>query len=213
MQSISGSVGTRRAAGWLLAAAMALPAIAAAVDFPLTGTISVGGQSGTLPDGGVFAGSAYDPATGAIASGAFSFPQTTISRDVSGATVTVTYRLSQIDTSNGQVAADGVAALSAASMKLAVVSATYAGFPVPVTPCEFQPIVIEFAGTADAGGLDLADGQFEVPPAPAGNCGAFRDQINNALAGSSNSIAVRMAGDFTPPADQDTIFVDGFEAP
>lgn len=214
MRSVSRRTGAGKVAvAMCVAASIGLPGVAAAVDFPVSGTITVDGQSGTLPEGGAFAGSGYDPASGSIASGAFAFPVTIVSREVSGGTVAVTYQLSQVDTSSGQVASDGVAALSVASMKLAVLSATYNGFPIPVAPCEFQPILIELAGTGDSDGLALADSQFDIPPAPVGNCGAFRDQINGAFAGSDNAIIVQMAGDFTPPSDQDTIFVDGFDTP
>lgn len=195
------------AASLVAALALAAPVVGFAADFPVSGTIVVNGQQGALPDGGAFAGSGYDTATGAIAAGRFTFPVSTAS---SGA-VTVRYQLSQANTSAGQVAADGVAALETASLKLAVLSATYSGVPVSLGTCEFQPILVELAGTGAAGGLDLADAQFDIPPAPPGNCGAFRDQINAAFAGGDNGITVHLDGDFTPPVGDDTIFRSGFD--
>lgn len=182
-------------------------AVAGATDFPISGTIVVNGQEGALPDGGAFAGSGYDAKTGAIAAGHFAFPTSTVSSGV----VTVKYQLSQSGTSAGAVAADGIAALEPASLKLTVLSASYSGVPVPLGTCEFQPIAIELAGTAAAGGLDLADAQFDIPPAPVGNCGAFRDPINSALSGSDNAISIHLGGDFMPPAGDDGIFGDGFD--
>lgn len=195
------------AARLVAAALLATPVAGFAADFAVSGTIVVNGQQGALPDGGAFAGSAYDAATGAIAAGRFTFPASTASNGA----VTVRYQLSQTDTSAGQVAADGVAVLEAASLKLAVLSATYSGVPVPLGTCEFQPILLELAGSGVESGLDLADAQFDIPPAPAGNCGAFRDQINAAFAGSDNGISVHLDGDFAPPAGDDTIFRSGFD--
>lgn len=206
-----GSSMRQRAAGAanLVAAAalLAAPVVGFAADFAVSGTIVVNGQQGALPDGGAFAGSAYDAATGAIAAGRFTFPASTASNGA----VTVRYQLSQTGTSAGQVAADGVAALETASLKLAVLSATYSGVPVSLGTCEFQPILVELAGSGAQSGLDLADAQFDIPRAPVGNCGAFREQINAAFAGSDNGIEVHLDGDFTPPATDDTVFRSGFD--
>lgn len=189
---------------------LALPHTAMAFDFPVTGTATIAGSAGDLPPNSHFAGSGYDSATGAIASGRFVFPQTTsVSSD---GTLRVTWQMSQANTSSGQVASDGVAALTDASFKLTVISASYGGFPLSLGTCVFQPITVGLSGTASASGLVLADEQFDIPPAPPGNCGSFRDQINDAFAGSNNRIDLHLDGDFTPPGDGDRIFDNGFEA-
>jgi hypothetical protein len=185
-------------------------ATAGATDFPVTGTITINGNAGTLPTGGTFAGSAYDVTTGDIASGAFTFPVATLSFDTTFGPATATYQFSQTGTSTGQVANDGVAALTNASMKLQVLSATVNSVPLGIGTCVFQPIVLSLAGTGSAAGLDLADPAFTIPPAPAGDCGSFASQINDAVAGSNNSTQLLLAGNFTPPPD-DVIFVDGFD--
>lgn len=193
----------------LVAAAAAAPQVSGAVDFPVTGTVSFNGNSGSLPAGAVFGPSSYDASTGAIASGRFTFPQSTATFNVGGlGTVTVTYLLSQADTSDGQVASDGVAALAPVAAKLEVLAVS---LPLTVTPCAFSPINLDLAGTASAGGLDLADDGFTIPPAPAGNCGTFASQINAAIAGSNNSMQLHLDGDFTPPANVDLIFENGFD--
>lgn len=203
-------LGGRRTA---FALAMSWPALAAAVDFPVAGSAVIGGNLGGLPAGGLFAGSAYDAATGAIAAGTFAFPVTTSTTTAQGTTIVVTWQLGQVDTSAGQVASDGVAALSTASMKLAVLSATAGGFPLPLGPCEFQPILLDLAGSGSATGLVLSDEQFDIPPAAIGQCGSLRDQINGAFAGGDNRIDLLVSGDFTPPAGDDAVFADGFELP
>lgn len=191
-----------------LALLLMLPQATLAADFVVTGIATMNGNAGALPANSFFAGSAYDGATGAIASGSFTFPQTTSSN---GSTV-VTWRMEQTNTSSGQVASDGVAALTDASFKLTVLSASLGGFPIPLGTCVFQPITIGLSGTVVQGGLDLADEQFDIHETPPGNCGSVRDQINATFAGSNNRIDLHLAGDFTPPGANDRIFVDGFEA-
>lgn len=199
----------------ILFAALVLAAgSAAAADFPVSGTIIVNGNAGALPDGGLFEGSGYDASTGDIDAGVFTFPQTTTSFVVQGiGTVIVTYQLSQTNSSSGLVASDGVAALNTATMKLQVISARVGVIPIGVGTCIFQPIEWSLSGVASSGGLDLDHTGFTIPPVGASDCGNYGSQINDGIAGSNNSIAMRVAGDFTPPTDgNDTIFENGFDA-
>jgi hypothetical protein len=193
-------------AGTLLATGLVF-----AADFPVTGTLSVNGNAGDLPDGGTFGDATYDTSIGALSPGAFSFPQTTTSFPSDLGPVAVTYQLSQTNTSTGLVAADGSAALTNASLKLNVTHVTISGIPISVGTCVFQPIDIALAGTGSATGLDLAETGFTIPEVAPSACGGYGDQINQAIAGTNNAIEVVMAGDFTPPGDSDTIFADGFE--
>jgi hypothetical protein len=191
-----------------------LPA-AQASNFAVTGTISVNGTPGALPSGGTFGNSTYDTATGAISSGKFTFPQssTTFHSDTLGADVTVTYQLTQTNTSSGQVATDGVAALTGSTLQLQIVSALIAGvIPIGVGTCIFQPIPVDLAGTGSAGGLDLSDSSFTIPTVGPTDCGGYGDQINTGVAGSNNSMEIHIAGNFTPPPEDDTIFENGFDA-
>jgi hypothetical protein len=201
---------------WLVLAACA-PCVAGAVDFPVSGTIVVNANPpAALPDGGSFAGSGYDAASGAIASGRFVFPQstTTFHSDALGADVTITYQLSQTNTSSGQVASDGVAALTAVAMKLQILAASVGVIPIGVGTCIFQPIDIGLSGVGAAAGLDLTDPGFTIPPVGPTDCGSFGSQINSGIAGSDNSLQTHFGGNFTPPpAQSDTIFSDGFDPP
>jgi hypothetical protein len=200
-------------ASFALALLCALP-IAHATNFAVTGTISVNGNPGTLPSGGTFGDSTYNATTGALSAGKFTFPQatTTFHSDSLGVDVTVNYQLSQTNTSTGQVASDGVAALTQATLKLQIVSAFAAGVvPIPVGTCIFQPIDIDLAGTGSAVGLDLSDASFTIPTVASTDCGGNGDQINAGVAGSNNSMQVHIAGNFTPPPEDDTIFVNGFD--
>jgi hypothetical protein len=96
---------------------------------------------------------------------------------------------------------------------LLVVSALIAGvFPIGVGTCVFQPITIDIAGTVSAAGLDLSDPAFTIPTVGSTDCGGYGDQINTGVAGSNNSMQVHLAGDFTPPPEDDTIFRNGFDA-
>lgn len=206
---------TKRNIALGLALQMAALTAAHATNFDVTGTITINGNAGTLPTGGTFGNSIYDGATGALSSGKFTFPQSsaTFHVDSLGADVTVTYQLSQTNTSTGQVATDGVAALSQATLKLQVVSALIAGvIPIGVGTCVFQPITIDLAGTGSAAGLDLSDPAFTIPTVGSTDCGGYGDQINTGVAGSNNSMQVHLAGDFTPPPEDDTIFRNGFDA-
>lgn len=191
----------------------ALPA-AHATNFVVTGTISVNGNPGALPSGGTFGDSTYDTATGAISSGNFTFPpsSTTFHSDSLGADILVNYQLSQTNSSTGQVASDGVAALSVAHMKLQIVSAFAGGVvPIPLGTCVFQPIDFDLSGTGSAAGLDLSDAAFTIPGVAPTDCGGFGDQINTGVAGSNNSMDIHIDGDFTPPPEDDTIFKYGFD--
>jgi len=204
----------RRGIGSVALAAMVLVTqVAVAADFPVSGTLSVNGNAGDLPDGGAFGDSTYDASTGVLSEGAFSFPQTTTSFQTDLGTVVVTYQLSQTNTSTGLVAADGIAALTTASLKLNVTHVTVIGIPISVGTCVFQPIDIVLAGTASASGLDLSATGFTIPAVAPSDCGGNGDQINDAIAGTNNAIEVLLDGDFTPPAGNDTIFQDGFELP
>lgn len=193
----------------------AVPPVLAGIDYPVSGTITVNGTAGALPAGGVFAGSSYDAPTGAIAAGTFEFPVAVIEFDSGVGTIAATYELTQANASNGQVAVDGVAALTVASMRLRILSAQVVGpfpVPIPVGTCVFEPIEFELDGTASATGLDLSDAVFTIPEVDPGACAGNGEAINAGIAGSSNSIQVQVAGDFTPPGGvADLIFADGFD--
>lgn len=191
------------------AAALAFAAPAHATVFPVTGTITVNGSAGNLPNG-TFANPIYDPATGTLTAGVFAFPQSSTTINVNGfGDVTVTYQLSQTNTSTALVASDGTAAMTQVDAKIEIISTS---LPISVVPCRFGPIPLDLAGTASATGLDLEDRSFTVPPTT-DNCGGFKSQINSQLAGSNNSIAPHLDGDFTPPsADNDKIFINGFDS-
>jgi hypothetical protein len=191
----------------------AVPAALAGTDFPVSGSITVNGTAGPLPAGGEFVGSSYDGATGEIGAGAFVFPDATIDFPSPLGTITATYRLTQTNTSTGLVAGDGVAALTVASMRLQVLSAVIGGIvQIPIGTCVFEPIDFELDGTGTVVGLDLADATFTIPAVEASACGGNGEAINDGIAGSSNNIALQVAGDFTPPTEViDLIFADGFD--
>lgn len=200
-------------ASFALALLCALP-IAQATDFAVTGTITVNGNPGALPAGGTFGDSTYNATTGALSSGKFTFPQatTTFHSDSLGVDVTVTYQVSQTNTSTGQVATDGVAALTQAQLKLKAISAVVGFVPVSFgETCIFQPIDVDLAGTGAASGLDLADSGFAIPTVAPTDCNGYGTQVNNGLAGSNNSLQMHIAGNFAPPPEDDTIFVNGFD--
>lgn len=206
--------GGRNAVRTAMAALLVLATgVAAATDYPVSGSLTVNGNGAPLPGGGAFMGSGYDPASGAIAEGSFVFPQTTFSFDTPLGTAVATYVLDQTDTSSGAVWADATAALTPASFTLTVLSLTVGIFPVDVGTCVLGPIVIELAGTASADGLALGDDGFEIPALAGGACGGYGKVINTAIAGTNNQAALDLAGDFTPPADTDTIFASGFDSP
>ena len=204
----------RRSMFVLIAGCALASGAASATSFPVSGTISVNGNPGTLPSGGSFGpNSSYDAASGAIAAGRFMFPvaTTVFYSSVLGANVTVTYQLSQTNTSTGQVASDGIAALGAVTMKLQVLSATVGVVPIGVGTCIFQPIDLALAGSGAASGLDLADTGFAIPPVAPTDCGGWGSQINSGIAGSNNSLQTHWTGNFTPPTGNDLIFANGFD--
>jgi hypothetical protein len=213
MQAMKIRTAIRYASRSVLASALFVATTAMATDFPISGTLSANGNSGALPDGGTFAGSSYDATSGAIGTGAFTFPQGTISTSSPLGPIVVQYVLSQTNTSTGTVAADGVAALTTASISLLVVSVSTVFGPIDIGTCVLAPIDIELTGTASVTGADLTDTGFTIPEVASSDCGGYGDEINSAVAGSDTAIEVLMAGDFTPPGGDDTIFTNGFERP
>lgn len=158
-----------------------------------------------LPDG-TFLGSSYDPMTGAIGAGTFKFPQTT----VTNGSTSLTYQLSQTDTSIGQVDGTGAVLFSNAAFSVQLINGNYSGVPAVFGPsCVFEPIDIVLAGSASPTGLDLTDPSFAIPPTT-DDCNGWAGPMNGLVSTSSNSIHLQIDGDFTPP---DTIFMDGFEPP
>jgi len=192
-----------------IAAALTFVTPARATNFAVTGTITVNGNAGNLPSGGTFGDSTYDPATGALSVGKFTFPQSSTTINVTGfGDVVVTYQFTQTNTSTALVASDGTAAMTLVVARLSIVSTSPF---LPITPCGFSPIGLDLTGTGSAAGLDLEDRSFTVPPTTDA-CGGFANQINSQLATSDNSIAPHLDGDFTPPVvDNDKIFIDGFD--
>ncbi|MFI4953915.1 MAG: hypothetical protein ACHP7M_12310 [Burkholderiales bacterium] len=216
LQEVRGVERRVRQSMFILIAGCALASGAAsATSFPVSGTISVNGNPGTLPSGGSFGpNSSYDAASGAIAAGRFMFPvaTTTFHSDALGVDVTVTYQLSQTNTSTGQVAGDGVAALTQAQLKLKAISALVGFVPISFgETCIFQPIDLALAGSGAASGLDLADTGFTIPQVAPTDCGGWGSQINNGIAGTNNSLQTHWTGNFTPPTGNDLIFANGFD--
>lgn len=192
-------------------AALLVAGTAGAVDFPVSGTMTFNGNAGDIPDGSVFAGSSYDSGSGEIGTGNFVFPQSTVTFDSPLGTAVATYVLTQTNSSSGEVWSDATAALTPSSLMLTVVSVTVGGFPFPIGTCVLGPIELELAGTASSTGLSLSDDGFTIPEVAPTDCSNQGDTINSAIAGSNNQAALALAGDFTPPADNDTIFENGFD--
>ena len=204
-----------------LAAALALGALlcaaspsASATQYVATGTVDFGNGGDNLPAGVTFGDSSYNAGSGSLSAGRFVFPQATASNQTDYGELVVTYQLSQDNTSIGLVDGNGNAVLTTASLKLHIVSVTLSGLPISVgSNCEFEPVVWDaLAGTATSSGMDLTQVTFKVPEAASGSCGSFTDDLNNALAGNDNSVALHLAGAFAPPAVSDLIYLNGFES-
>jgi hypothetical protein len=187
---------------------------ARATDFPVSGSVTVNGQSGEIPAGAKFTSPGYDASSGILSAGTFTFPITTETTVEGGLTYVLRYQMIHLNTSHGLIAADGVAAISDARFKLKVISITVAGFPMSIGTCEIEPITVELTGVATENGLHLADDQFDIPEVPAGMCGLFRDNFNDVFPGSDNNMSLVLEGDFPlPAAIPDAIFRHGFERP
>ncbi len=193
----------------VLATSLALVATqAAATQYPISsGTVTIDGNTSPLPSGGTFGDSSYDAGTGYLSPGKFAFPQATVqSGDFS-----ITYQLVQTDTSAALVGSDGSVGFSTATMQLSIVSASYLGVPLSVSPCVFAPIAWDtLGGSASGSGMQISNGIFTVPPTT-DSCGGYQAQINGALTGNQNSIVMVIDGSFTPPALDDRIYMDGFD--
>ena len=175
----------------------------------MSGSITLNGNISSLS--GTFGPSAYDGNNGTISAGAFNFPQSTIQFSPGGdQQVTVIYQVVQTNTSSGQVASDGVAALTNATMKLHVLSAHTPAILWNVrSSCDFEPIDVVLGGTGATSGIDLDASGFTIPAVDASACGDHGSQLDAGLSGNQNSMKVHLEGDFTPPPDM--IFADGFD--
>lgn len=198
----SAGMGRRLAYCVCVAAAWAAPAWAD--DFGVTGEVSFNGHAAVIDDG-LFLGSSYAQASGALAPGAFKL----VGANVGDGTLALTVDIGQANTSGGAVAATGVAALADALLSLTVTSATYDGAPIVVgSDCVFAPVRVALAGYGRGGGLDLSASGFEVAALGGDACNGFANAIDAVLAGSDDAIALHVDGDFAPPG---TIFTAGFE--
>ncbi len=179
--------------------------------FPVTGSVTMNGNASAIPAGATFGPSSYDPETGELAPSTFVFPPSSTTITVPGfGTVTVNFQITQTNTSSALVEGDGVAAMSPVQLRIALVSTS---LPLPVTPCRFEPINLDLAGTGSGTDLELSDEQFTIPPTT-DSCGGFASQINAQIPGANNSASLTLVGDFTPPTEQPVdpeIFEDGFE--
>ena len=202
----------RRAAVWLAVVLVFAAGNAFAANFPVTGALTINGSPGALPSGGTFGDCVYNPATGALSAGKFTLPQGTVSFASQFGPIVVTYQLSQTNTSTGQVDSAGMATLTQAAMQLTILSAHLNSIPISVGTCVFEPIDLFLVGTGSVAGLDVTDPAFTIPAVAASDCGGYGAQINGAVAGSNNAIALHLAGDFSPPSDApDLVFEDSFE--
>ncbi|MBN8728066.1 MAG: hypothetical protein J0H15_10250 [Xanthomonadales bacterium] len=188
---------------------------AAAMQFPVSGTVTVNEVPATLPAGGSFGDSTYDASSGILSAGRFTLPPGSVTFDSPLGPVVATYQLGQSNTSTGEVDADGIAVLTPVAMRLEIVSAFLGGIiPIDVGQCVFEPITLYLVGTGAASGLDVSDPAFTIPPVAASACAGYGEQINAAVAGSSNAMDLHLQGDFTPPPDEDPglIFQNGFDS-
>lgn len=192
-------------------AAWAMPA--AAVDFPVTGVVTMNGHAATLPNGSVFAGSAYNPTTGIISAGKFVVPEGSETFATTFGEIDVTYDLEQTNTSSGLVASDGTAAFTTATFTFTITSMTFNGSPVDLGTCTYGPFDADLVGIASSTVLSAEDTNVSIAPVSgATDCGGptFQSVFNQFLAGTG-SVQLELAGNFTPPPDDDLIFKDGFD--
>jgi hypothetical protein len=180
-----------------------------AADFPLSGVFTFNGVDSALS--GTFGPSTYNASSGGITAGAFNVPSATL-QFASGADsqVTVHYQITQTNTSSGQVADDGVAVLTSATLMLHVIDAhTQAMLWSVGSTCDFGPFVLALAGTGAVSGLDLGANGFTIPAVSTSACGGHGDPLSSGIAGDQSRTQLLLAGDFTPPLDK--LFADGFD--
>lgn len=183
-----------------------------ATQYEVTGSVTINGaNSGDLPAGASFGDATYNPLNGDLSTGKFVFPQATVGFEYGGSTGTVTYQLTQTNTSQAFVGDDGLAFLSNANVSLRAISAALGVFLDLGTDCIFGPIRFNnLWGSRTANGLEFMQASFSVPPTT-GYCGGYKDQINEQVAGSDNSIALIIHGTFALPTHSDLLFMNGFE--
>lgn len=204
-----------------LVASIAIPLLAVgvsgsalAVTYPVTGLVTLNAESRPVPPGSVFTSSGYDSVTGELGVGQFHFPPDTVTEQSGLFTLEVTFQFVQLNQSGAMVLPSGSAMFDPVSLRINVISAEVNGSSVNLGPCSLGPIHLnELAGNGTPVELSTNDPQFSVPPVSPSACGGYGDEINDALAGGSNAITLKLLGDFSPPPDLDLIFVDGFELP
>lgn len=196
----------------LFMASLALATPAMATQFPVSGSVTLAGNTASLP-ASTFGNSSYNPSSGYLSSGKFTFPQASFTNSTFFGPLTVTYQLSQTNTASAMVGTLGDAAFTEVDLKLHIVSANFNGSVYDVgSTCDFVPIVLAtLGGNASSSVMTVSQSDLIVP-LTSDDCGGFKDQINNIITNSTgNSISLSLDGNFTPPDDNDIIFQDGFE--
>lgn len=161
-----------------------------------TGSITIGGVASPLPPGTVWAGGAYDAATGTIGPGHLAGPVGTVvvPNGPFGLDLVTQSRLVQVGDATGHVLPDGTVVLGPMLLAADARSADLVG---SLRDCVSEPFEVTLTGTADADGLHLAQAGIVGAPFPEGSCGGQAVNINNAI--RTLDLSLEVDGDFTPP--------------
>lgn len=165
---------------------------------PLGGALKVNGKDASLPAGASVTGT-FDDVTGDLAL-SVAIPQSTLEATVGADTAVVTYELTSAGGVNGTVDLDDGTVTADGSFELALISADLGGTVIPLAPCKFAPINIDFTGTLTETVLTLSSPAFEIPGSE-DPCGGVAAIINPQVAGTNNSadLSVDVGADVPEP--------------
>lgn len=157
---------------------------------PVSGQLVVDGYPMTFPNGS-FADGAQQ-ASPAVYGGIFYFPPQSFQSNVNGlGMVVLNTQLFHRGTTNNQLSSPATASIQMTNVYLHLYSATVSGFPVPLgNDCVFGPILFAAQGTWSAASATMSGNNITIPPVPPTACNGYASTLNDAIAGSNNSVTI-----------------------
>lgn len=157
---------------------------------PVSGQFVINGYPMTFPNGS-FADGAQQ-ASPAVYGGIFYFPPATFQSNVNGlGMVVLNTQLFHRGTTTNALTSPSTAAIQMTNVYLHLYSATVSGVPVPLgNDCVFGPILFSAQGTWSAASATMSGNNITIPPVPPTACNGYASTLNNAIAGSNNSVTI-----------------------
>lgn len=157
---------------------------------PVSGQLVIDGYPMPFPAGSYVDGA--QQASPAVYGGVFYFPPTTLQSPINGlGLVTLSLQLFHRGSTYNPIVGTNLAGIQMDNVYLQLYSATVSGIPVPLgSDCSFGPVVLGATGTWNSSFATMSGNEIVIPPVPAGACSGYGTTLNDAIAGSNNSVTI-----------------------